>query len=316
MEYICQTPVLLIFFNRPDTFRQVFERVKQVKPKYLILAQDGARNKKDEQGIAECRKIAEEVTWDCEITRDYAETNLGCGYRPQSAISMALNKYEKVIILEDDVIPSISFFRYCEELLTRYENDDRIAYISGLNHFETWDCGNYDYFFSRAASIGAWATWKRTWEKYYDYYVEGINDDYLLKLYKYQIGNADAYEGRVAALRTANKSKYSKDKLSFWDTQWGFAEFTQNMLAVVPRKNMICNIGVGELSTHASEIKKNKFVKYKNIVFMPTYEMTFPLRHPNFCACDLEYHNKVYKCFGRGILARIANKIYRCLKRK
>lgn len=167
MSYICETPILLIFFNRPTAFAQVFEKVREAKPKTLILAQDGARNERDHAGIQACRKIAESVDWNCEVIRDYSSENLGCGMKPFTAITNALQKFEKIIILEDDCIPSQSFFRYCDELLERYKNDDRIAYISGLNHFERWDCGDYDYFFSRAASIGAWATWQNRWMRYY-----------------------------------------------------------------------------------------------------------------------------------------------------
>ena len=78
MSYICETPVLLIFFNRPSTFEQVFEKVREAKPKTLILAQDGARNEDDLPGIQACRNIAESVDWDCEVIKDYSEKNLGC----------------------------------------------------------------------------------------------------------------------------------------------------------------------------------------------------------------------------------------------
>ena len=314
MEYICQTPVLMIFFNRPDSFEKVFEKVRQAKPKTLILAQDGPRNESDIPGIQACRKIVENIDWDCEVVRNYSTVNLGCGMRPKSAIDFALEKFEKVIILEDDCIPSSTFFRYCDELLERYKDDDRIAYISGLNHFETWDCGKYDYFFSRAAAIWGWATWRRSWGRFYDYYAENINDKYVKKLYKSQIGNDDVFQARVSALQKAYTSLESGEKLSYWDTQWGFAEFTQNMLAIVPRVNQICNIGVGELSTHAKTLKINKYVKNKNMVFIPLHEMGFPMTHPNFCACDMEYHEQVYKIAQGNVIKRMLRRIKQRIK--
>lgn len=295
MEYVCNTPVLMIFFNRPESFSKVFEQVRIVKPKTLILAQDGPRNEEDIPKIEACRKVVENIDWECEVIKDYSAVNLGCGVRPKSAIDLALSKFERVIILEDDCVPSSTFFNYCDQLLARYQNDERIAYISGLNHFEIWDCGNYDYFFSRAAAIGGWATWRRAWTCFYDYYAEGINDEYRLRLYKQQVGNKTVYEQRLLSLQQANNSAKNGKKLSYWDTQWGFAEFTQNMLAIVPRVNQICNIGVGGDSTHAKTLNTTRYVKNKNMVFIPTYEFQFPLRHPNFCACDMEYHFRVYK---------------------
>ncbi|MBQ7225174.1 MAG: hypothetical protein IJX02_01075 [Clostridia bacterium] len=311
MNYSCSTPVLLIFFNRPDTFAKVFEKVREAKPKTLILAQDGPRNENDVAGINECRKIAESVDWECEVIRQYSDVNLGCGVRPQSAISFALEKYESVIILEDDCVPSPSFFPYCEELLEKYKDDERIGYISGLNHFETWDCGDQDYFFAKAGSIGAWATWRRAWKPHYDYYAENINDPYVVKLYQQQVGDKYIANSRIQSLKKANNSLNNGEKLSYWDTQWGFAHYTQGLMVIVPKKNLICNIGVGASSTHATKLTTTKYVKYKNIVFIPTYLLEFPLKHPKACVADLEYHTLIYKCSRPSWIKRAAAKILR-----
>ena len=309
MDYRCNTPILLIFFNRPDTFEKVFEKVREARPKTLILAQDGPRTEKDLVGIEQCRKIAENVDWECDVIKQYSDVNLGCGVRPQSAISFALERFETVIILEDDCVPSNSFFPYCEELLEKYKDDERVGYISGLNHFETWDCGEQDYFFSRAGAIWGWATWRRAWAQYYDYYAKNINDEYVLKLYKQQVASDYISKSRIESLKKANNSLTTGEKLSYWDTQWGFAHFTQSMLVVVPKKNLICNIGVGASSTHAKNMKTQKFVKYKNMVFIPTYELTFPLKHAKACVADMEYHNLIYKCITPSWIKRVVAKI-------
>lgn len=309
MKYSCSVPVLLIFFNRPETFAKVFEQVRKAKPKTLILAQDGARNERDIDGIEKCREIAESVDWECEIIRDYSEVNLGCGVRPQSAITNALERFESVIILEDDCVPSSSFFPYCEELLEKYKDDERICYISGLNHFEEWDCGGNDYFFTKTGAIWGWATWRRAWSKYYDYYADDICDEYNGKLYKMQISNKHAYSIRISALNRANNSKKTNEKLSYWDAQWGFVKYSQNMLVIVPKKNLIHNIGVGATSTHAQNLKMTTYKKYKNFVFIPTYEFDFPLRHPKTCACDIRYDNLVYKCSAGNSIRRIIIKV-------
>lgn len=296
MDYSCNTPVLLIFFNRPDTFEKVFEQVRKAKPKTLILAQDGPRNDADKQGIAKCREIAESVDWECDIIRDYSDVNLGCGVRPQSAITNALKKFESVIILEDDCVPSQSFFPYCEDLLKKYKDDERICYISGLNHFETWDCGESDYFFAKTGAIAAWATWRRVWCKYYDYYMKSIDNQHNLELVKSQITNKDVAEQRIQGWKRAHDSVENNEKLSYWDIQWGYVKYSQNMLVVVPQKNLIHNIGVGASSTHATGMVEEKFIKYKNFVFIPTYNLSFPLKSPEICIPDTKYDDLVYKC--------------------
>ncbi|MBQ7384674.1 MAG: nucleotide-diphospho-sugar transferase [Clostridia bacterium] len=314
MNYRCSTPVLLIFFNRADTFEKVFARVREAKPRTLILAQDGPRGEKDLKGIEECRKIAESVDWDCEIIRDYSETNLGCGMRPQTAITNALNRFEQVIILEDDCVPSLSFFRYCDELLEKYKDDERICYISGLNHFEEWDCGGKDYFYTKTGAIWGWATWRRAWNKY-DYYVKSIEDEYSLNLVKSQFLSKSVAEQRVVSWRKAYNSLENGEKLSYWDAQWGYVKYSQNMLVIVPAKNLIHNIGVGVTSTHAPTMEA-KFVKYRNFVFIPTYDMEFPLRSPDVCVCDEKYDDLVYKCSNKTSLIIKIKKLARKVLRK
>ena len=137
MKYPAKTDiaVLLLFFTRSDTFRQVFEAVRQARPSKLLLYQDGPRGERDLPGIEACREIAsdEHIDWACEVHRQYLDHNQGCdpsGFRShQWAFSLA----DKVIVLEDDVVPAQSFFPFCKEMLDRYENDERISMIAGFN---------------------------------------------------------------------------------------------------------------------------------------------------------------------------------------
>lgn len=316
MDYRCKSPVLLIFFNRPDTFEKVFEKVRLAKPENLILVQDGPRNREDEKAIAECRKIAENIDWDCNVIRDYSEVNLGCGMRPQTGISKALQIFDRVIVLEDDCIPADSFFRYCDEMLEKYKDDDRIAYISGLNHFENWDCGNQSYFFTKTGAIWGWATWSRVWNKHYDYYVSGIDNKYALNLVKQQFTNKYVAKTRIKNWEKARASVKNGKKLSYWDNQWGFVKYSQNMLVIVPAVNQIYNIGVGATSTHAQSLKNAAFKKYKNFIYIPVSEIEFPLSHPEYIVCDNDYDTLVYKVTAGNPLRRKISHIVKFILRK
>ena len=137
MKYPAKTDiaVLLLFFTRSDTFRRVFEAVRQARPSVLLLYQDGPRGSQDMAGIEACREIVsdEQIDWECEVHRHYLDHNEGCdpsGFRShQWAFSLA----EKVIVLEDDVVPAQSFFPFCKEMLDRYEHDERISMVAGFN---------------------------------------------------------------------------------------------------------------------------------------------------------------------------------------
>ena len=125
---VSNVPVLMVFFNRSEPLKQVFEAVRKAKPTKLFLAQDGARegNKKDIQNVQECREVVRNIDWDCEVYTNFSEVNLGCGGRMSSAISWAFEYVDRLMILEDDCVPCQDFFPFCEELLERYKDDVRV----------------------------------------------------------------------------------------------------------------------------------------------------------------------------------------------
>ena len=160
--------VLMLFFNRPDRFAEVFAEVKKARPARLFLYQDGPRGERDMAGIEACRKVVDdsEIDWKCEVHRLYQEKNYGCDPSEYMAQKWAFSLTDKCIVLEDDDVPSQSFFPFCKELLDRYENDNRVWMIAGFNSEEKTDVKE-SYFFTSVFSIWGWASWKRvidTWD--------------------------------------------------------------------------------------------------------------------------------------------------------
>ena len=315
MDYRCKNAVLLIFFNRPETLQLVFEKVKKAKPPKLFLVQDGARDSRDLERILACREIVENVDWDCEVIKDYSETNLGCGMRPQTGITNALKQVEQVIILEDDCVPADSAFRYFDEMLEKYRDDERICYISGLNHFQEWVTQDSDYLFTKTGAIWGWATWRRAWALY-DYGLDNFNKVSNKKLLQGQISNKSTAKEKIDTWSKTYKAVKNNTKLSYWDIQWGYVKYSQNMLVVVPRVNQISNIGIGEYSTHAQSHKSSKFKKRKNFFFIPTQNFEFPLKHPEIMVCDEKYDKLVYKCAQGNSVRRFFAKAYKKIFKK
>ena len=158
---LVDVPVLILFFNRPQQLSQVFEQVKKARPSRLFLYQDGARNEHDLPGIKACREIVSQIDWECEVERFYQEKNFGCDPSEYISQKWAFSKVDKCIVLEDDDVPSVSFFRFCKEMLDKYEHDTRISMIAGFNPEEISKDIPYDYFFATTFSIWGWASWKR-----------------------------------------------------------------------------------------------------------------------------------------------------------
>ena len=160
--------VLMLFFNRPDHFQKVFDEVKKARPAKLFLYQDGPRGERDMPGVEACRQIAsdENIDWECEVHRAYQTKNQGCDPSEYLSQKWAFSMVDKCIVLEDDDVPSQSFFPFCKEMLDRYEHDERIAMIAGFNEDEvSADCED-SYFFTSVFSIWGWASWRRVVDKW------------------------------------------------------------------------------------------------------------------------------------------------------
>ena len=128
--------VLLIFFCRVEKTKEVFAAIKEARPARLYLYQDGPREtvKSDGEELQKCRQIVSEIDWDCEVHTFYQEKNLGCDPSEYIAQRWFFDNEEMGIILEDDDVPSQSFFPFCKELLDKYRNDKRVNMICGMNN--------------------------------------------------------------------------------------------------------------------------------------------------------------------------------------
>src|SRR5262245_56278428 len=136
MTEASEVPVLFLVFNRPDTTARVMEAIRAARPERLYVAADGPRENnagEAEERCAEVRQLATRVNWPCEVRTLFREHNLGCRKAVSSAITWFFEQEPEGIILEDDCLPSQSFFPFCAELLARFRDDERIMFITGCN---------------------------------------------------------------------------------------------------------------------------------------------------------------------------------------
>lgn len=266
-----KTPVALIIFNRPDNTKQVFELIRKAKPSTLLVIADGPRIDRpgEAEKCAEARAIIDSVDWDCQVLKNYSDINLGCGKRPATGLDWVFDMVEEAIVLEDDCVPHITFFRYCEELLDYYREDQRVMAICGSNVQFGKPRTDYSYYFSRYSICWGWASWRRAW-KYFDFDMSmwpEVRDKKMLE---------DILDNDYAVKIWHQTLQMTYDQLlNCWDFQWIFANFMQSGLAVIPNVNLISNIGHTNEATHTHEAKS----PYSQ---MPVEAMTFPLKHPPF----------------------------------
>ena len=254
------TAVLFLVFNRLDTTKQVFEAIRQAKPPRLYVAADGARaNKEGEADKVQAVRdyIMQNIDWKCEVRTLFREENLGCKYAVSGAITWFFENEEQGIILEDDCLPSQSFFLFCEELLERYKDDMRVGQITGDNFQNGIKRGDGDYYFSVHNHIWGWATWRDRWKEY-DVSLAGMEDVEFL----WQVFN-DTDEKKYWE-KIFYKMK--NNQIDTWDYQWSFALWNVKMLTITPNINLVKNIGFGVDATHTKLETKFSNLKTSNII--------------------------------------------------
>lgn len=241
-----QTSVVFLIFNRPDTTARVFETIRRAQPPRLFVIADGPRpdHPSDAEKCATARSVIDQVDWDCEVLTNYADTNLGCGRRVSSGLDWVFEMVEEAIILEDDCVPHPTFFRFCEEVLERYRDDERVMMITGTNVLPKLDI-HESYLFSRYFNIWGWATWRRAWKKY-DF---SMTDWERLRAQK-QVRYFYPQPYMVKHVTEMFDLIYAK-RIDSWDIQWFYCCLFNNGLCVVPRVNLVSNIGM--VGTHTTD---------------------------------------------------------------
>jgi hypothetical protein len=270
-------PILLIIYKRPDTTAKVFEIIKKIKPSKLYIAADGPKSKTEEKACQLTRDIVARIDWRCETKRNYLTKNLGLKKRMESAITWFFANEEKGIILEDDCLPDMSFFKFCEELLEKYKDDERVMSISGNNFLFGEKNVRYSYHFSRFNHCWGWATWRRAW-KLYDgemkYWSEIKRNGWLGSVLDSWI--SVKYWTMILDL-------VYKNKINSWAYRWTYSCWLQEGLSIIPAENLVVNIGFGKNATNT----KNRSAR----VISRLAKIKLPLKHPRFLLRDSEADN-------------------------
>lgn len=270
-----KTSVLFLVFNRPNTTAQVFEAIRQAKPPRLYVAADGPREGREGEAdrVAKVREIATAVDWPCEVKTLFREKNMGCKYAVSGAITWFFEREEQGIILEDDCLPSQSFFWFCEDLLNTYKTDTRIMMIAGTN-LSADPNSNTSFSFRTFAHVWGWATWRRAWERY---------DPEMLAYPKFK-------QEKILAKISNNPLM-----IKFWESEWDdnyfnkrnswvnpflFQILINRSMAIIPHINLVKNIGFRNDATHMKSV--NALVDRS-----VAQEIDFPLRKPTYFIPDL-----------------------------
>jgi len=272
----------------------------------LMVVADGPRaDRPDEPAqCAASRALVDQIDWNCEVQKNYSDVNLGCKRRVASGLDWVFQMASEAIILEDDCLPHETFFPYCEALLDRYREDGRVMHIGGNNFgVEAQVFGQHSYGFSSFPQVWGWATWRRAWKQI----------DLAMSAWPALRGGHE-FKGlkiRRSLLRRQLRrweDAYS-NRVDTWDFQWQFAVMRRCGLAVVPRRNLVSNIGFSPSATHTVDMASDK-------ANLPMHAIEFPLSHPGaVCAAPALDEFFAARMLGDSFATRVVRKVRRALSR-
>ena len=304
------TPILFNIFNRPESTRKVLEAIRQQQPAKLYVHADGPRigHPTDTENVDACKVIISQlVDWPCDLHVLYETENKGCGRGPADAITWFFENEEQGIILEDDCLPHPDFFRFAEEMLERYKDDERVTSIAGSNFQDGKKRGTASYYFSNHNRIWGWATWRRVWQKY-DYYMSQDTNESICELINHQFSRKRDRDYWTRVLCNVLDNRMDD---SCWDFQFMYLQWKLGGLTLTTNVNLVSNIGDGPDATHTNwENNPNLNRKVESL-----YPIVYADEVILSANADNYYMDK-YILYHKNIFQRIVRKILKIIRVK
>ena len=245
------TPVILVAYKRAWHTAQVLNSLKEHNIQNLYIFSDGPKNNDDLSGVYETRLLFQRIDW-TEPTIIERDKNIGLANSIVSAVNYVLEKYDRVILLEDDCVPQKHFFDFIGTCLDKYENNEKVFGISGYTvNIPEPILENYPYdlyFFPRIGSWG-WATWKRAW-KHLEYN--------LARAYEKAVENQIDLSQGGSDIPLMLKNMMNGRLRDVWTLNWVLSVYLRNGYYIYPTLSHILNIGMDGSGVHGGQRQRVK----------------------------------------------------------
>ena len=259
-NYTVKSPVLIIFYNRVDKTKNILENLIKSKNKFtkLYLRVDGPKDAKDEFKVKRVIRILKLYIKNFKNVKIFTEKkNLGLQHNIIKSIDVVLNNNDRVIILEDDQLVSPNFFEFCDTMLEKFKNVEKIFSISGSCYLPNYFKKD-DIYLSKFPDCVGWATWKDSWSKLRKKY--SLYDVYKSKIVKNYYNNISTEHWFYEYLY---REYIAKKKKGLWSTWWQFAIICENGFSINPMRNLAIHDGLDNNSN--SEHYDKRYLVKKNI---------------------------------------------------
>ena len=254
-------PIIIFAYDRPDHLSQTLDALARndlAKESELFIYCDGAKEaaKPEQQGrIMRNREVAHAATGFKCVTVIEREKNFGLKANIVGAVTEIVNKYGRIITLEDDIVTSPGYLRFMNEALELYKDDEQVMHISGYMWPHRWPLPE-TFFYEVPYPGGGWATWQRAWQYY--------NDD-AEEHYHHWENRWDEFN-RFGAdyLQTQLVANY-EGKSNTWFIKWHAVMLKMGGLTLYPSKSLTNNIGFDTTATNCVPTHKFDVVPVEQI---------------------------------------------------
>lgn len=242
-----KAPIVVFVYNRLDHTRRTIDSLKQnflAQDSDLIIFSDASKSENQSGQVAEVRSYINQIEGFKSITIIERKINYGLARSIIDGVTKIVNKYGRVIVLEDDMVTSPHFLTYMNEALNKYADDDRVISIHGYVYPTKEKLP--EAFFLKGADCWGWATWKRGWDLFNPDGRSLLNELKSKKLIK-----EFDFDG------TYSFSKMLKDQITgkndSWAVRWYASAFLANKLTLYPGKSLVHNIGNDDSGSHCGQ---------------------------------------------------------------
>ena len=240
------TSTLIVAHRRVETVKQVVRSVVDAGVIDVWAWVDGPRTPTEAKQTSAVARLLESQDWPGDFHLLENRSNHGVAAAVPAALDWVFAHRDEVIVLEDDCVPTLEFFGFVNLMLERYRHDHRVALVSGTRIAPPQSTNSAAaYEFSMFPLIWGWATWRDRWSKY-RHDIRGWQKELGLRQLVAQGGLLHAWDW----YRLFNS--VAKDDPWSWDYQLTYMLWSQNQMAILPRVDLVENIGFGDSATHTN----------------------------------------------------------------
>jgi len=247
------SPVVIFAYNRAAHLKRCLDSLvlnPLAKESEVYIYSDGPKNEEEVPKIIALREMIvafNDSFKDLKVIE--RKINLGLAPSVITGVTEILEKYDRVIVLEDDLVVSPVFLNFMNQGLEFYKSEERIYAITGWNFpIEIPEDYSHSIYICPRPASWSWATWKRAWQKA-DWEVSDFDNFKKDKLRQQQFN-------LVGEDVTPMLKKQQKGLINSWAIRWTYTLFKQKAYCIYPVQSLVLNIGTDGSGTHIRSTKK------------------------------------------------------------